>query len=290
MTPSHEAIWGLICGYSAHRRRRVGLLMLKGYFDASGKGAKDVFVLGGYISTPERWLKFTDDWDAALSGDGKFFQPMKAFKLRNMDMTSTRQLARCAIFHKIANEHAMVCFRVFVDAEAAVRVYKNSWWSGFLDKNLEPNDIVYWFGFRALNEAFRVMKKDHPEIDLDEEIDFIFDQENERDKASLVAAWKYLYKTSSPEKRKLFGNMPNFGNDELIKPLQAADLAAGLARKNALAGKGIKNIEPPWGNDGRKKILTITMEYFEEDIRRNLNRTINSQLVNFFKERWKFTL
>lgn len=254
--------------------------MLNGYFDASGKGAKDIFVLAGYISTAERWEKFAEDWDAELKGGReKKRQPIKVFKLRKMDLTSSGQLKRCAIFNNIAHEHAIARLAIVVDVAAVKRMMESSWWR-YIDKSIEPTDTAYWYGFRLATETFHIERKKHPELNqLSGPLNFTFDQENESDNSVLVRAWEYLYATSSPEKRELLGNMPHFAKDDLVMPLQAADLLAGLTRKIAASGQSIKKLPTPWSDEGRKPILTISMEHYENDIKRNLDRVMGAQFI-----------
>ncbi|MEW6691135.1 MAG: hypothetical protein AB1452_18825, partial [Pseudomonadota bacterium] len=123
--------------------------MLKGYFDASGKGAKDIFILAGCISTAERWEAFADEWQTELDGgkDAKKRQPIKVFRLANMNVKSATTLRRCAIFDKILREHIVARLAVLVDVAALTKLMQNSWWTPFLAKDLEPNDTAYWYGF-----------------------------------------------------------------------------------------------------------------------------------------------
>lgn len=260
--------------------------MLKGYFDASGKGAKDIFVLAGYISTADRWAQFSDAWDVELKGgnDKKRRQPIKVFKLRNMNLDSTNQLNRCAILNRIIHEHAIARVACVVDVAALDRILKNSWWTPFIDKDREPPDSAYWYGFRLVNEVFHFLRRDHPELGLTGPIDFIFDQENESDKAGLVSAWEFFYKTCSPEKREIVGNIPSFARDDIVLPLQAADLLAGLSRRIAASGQSIKGLRTPWSSECRNPIQTVTLEHHEADIRRNLDRVMGNQFV---RQVWK---
>lgn len=253
--------------------------MLKGYFDASGKGARDIFVLAGCISTAQRWASFTEHWQAELNGgtDEKKRQPMKLFKLAKV-----RNLGRCAIFHKILLDHIIAQIAVVVDAAALMKVMRNSWWTPFLDRKIEPADSAYWFGFRVLNEVFHIERKKREELKpLSGPIDLTFDQENESDKMALVRGWQHLHETSAPEKREIIGKMPNFARDDLVLPLQGADLVAGIARRLAAHGQSIRGLPVPWekiASEARAPVLTITMQYKESDIRRNLDRVVMAQV------------
>ena len=66
MTPAVERIWALVCGFPGERATKRQLLMLKAYIDGSGTGAKDVFVMAGYIATVEQWTAFSTEWDRFL--------------------------------------------------------------------------------------------------------------------------------------------------------------------------------------------------------------------------------
>jgi hypothetical protein len=64
---------------------------------------------------------------------------------------------------------------------------------------------------------------------IEEPIDFIFDNQNE--KTAILNGWD-LYRASAPERiHKLLGAMPRFEDDEQFLPLQAADMLAWWCRK-----------------------------------------------------------
>ena len=66
LSPAARPIWQLAFGYASARRRRHPLWMLEAYFDeSSGQNAPDahkpVFVLAGFLSTADRWAKFSEE-------------------------------------------------------------------------------------------------------------------------------------------------------------------------------------------------------------------------------------
>lgn len=53
--------------------------MLTAYIDDSGSdGQENYFILAGYVSTPARWVQFSDDWSAALASGPRPLQYLKA--------------------------------------------------------------------------------------------------------------------------------------------------------------------------------------------------------------------
>lgn len=259
------------------------LLMLKGYFDASGKGAKDVFVLAGCISTDDEWKDFSAAWQIELDGGpDRKRQPIRKFRLVNVSSEK-----RCAIFDKILRDHILARVAVVVDVASLMAVMQNSWWSKYIDWDLEPADTAYWYGFRVLNEVFHIERQRRPELkDLRGPIEFIFDKENRSDNAALVKAWGHLYSTASKEKREtVLGKRPSFATDDLVLPLQGADLVAGIARRLAASGKQVKGLPTPWRIKQEKPIYTITLEHWAKEIRLNLDRVMSNQFLRQIR-RW----
>ena len=59
-------------------RERLYLAMYVAYVDENGKGGP-VFVFGGLIATPDKWIAFTKRWDEVLAAD----PPIPFYKYRN---------------------------------------------------------------------------------------------------------------------------------------------------------------------------------------------------------------
>jgi hypothetical protein len=48
-------IWALVSGLPLERARKRRLAMFQAFVDGSGTGAKDIFVLAGYVAPVEAW-------------------------------------------------------------------------------------------------------------------------------------------------------------------------------------------------------------------------------------------
>ena len=87
----------------------------------------------------------------------------------------------------------------------------------------------YVFAHRAILGATLQYQK---EMDLNEPIDFIFDEFSQ--KKHIQLGWEMFAATRPPELRELLGREPRFESDDEFLPLQAADMLARHAREHWL--------------------------------------------------------
>src|SRR5207248_1632593 len=82
---------------------------------------------------------------------------------------------------------------------------------------------------------------------ISEKIDFTFDEKRKQE-PRVKNAWYGIVETQPAEMQKIISSSPNFANDELIRPLQAADMAAWRRRDNWLGAlAGLTRDSNEWG-------------------------------------------
>jgi Protein of unknown function (DUF3800) len=190
------------------------------------------FVLGGHIAAPEAWAAFSSEWEAllpsgTLSADGRYH-----FKMSEMAMTEERMECVPA-FYWLIEKYALASisckFDVAEHKRASARVRKKFLDLGYL---IYPNkfDNSYFFGFRCLLDMFHSNREAIKFlIPLDENVDFIFD--NQTEKSFILEAWNDYVAERPDETREYYGATPRFEDDREYLPLQAADLWAWWVRE-----------------------------------------------------------
>lgn len=235
--------------------------MLQAYIDGSRAGDNSVFVMAGYISTRERWEKFSDDWEKALESPGQPRPTLKRFKMKEMK----RDPERCGWFYDIIASNVLGAVSCTIIVEDLVRAIDTAWWTPYI-KQAEKLKNPYYFAFIAIMDLLR--QHQHA-MGLHEPIDFVFD--NDSEKAKCLDAWATYEQIVPAEKRKHFGSTPIFRDDETTLPLQAADLIAYWTRQWEEDGiaDGIVKLRFPW--EAKKEIPWFSMRFAGNDFVLNLN-------------------
>jgi hypothetical protein len=109
VSPGGDDIVAFLAGLAPSLWGRTGLMTLQAYLDESEDG--DFFVLAGYISSPEKWVKFAQDWEDVLhfatqGKDGNY-----RFKMNEMAQNEER-MNRVPYFYRIIEEFAEISVSV----------------------------------------------------------------------------------------------------------------------------------------------------------------------------------
>jgi hypothetical protein len=204
-------------------------LALQAYLDDSrSENGNGTFVLAGYIARADRWAAFAKEWEELLP-----FVPLDSKNQRNFKMSlmamNDERMERVPPFFKVIEKHVLASISVRInvkDLQAAKRriVFPDC------DIDFGYVDNPYLFTIRALYDQFHIHKSQWSNfIPTDESVDFIFDDDS--DKATVLSEWARYIDNRSNEVKDLYGAAPRFENDEVVLPLQAADLWAWWVRK-----------------------------------------------------------
>lgn len=209
------------------------------HFDASGSmGDSPFFVMAGYLAPLASWQAFTREWRAALDEPTtiEYFKMREAngcdgqFRGWSADDRDQRLQLLCPIINRHVS--AMVLFVVSTEA----------WRRHFLGKlDNRYHDRPYYFAFHGI---MSVLARYLHQKNIDEKIDFVFDDEGGEPTAMIQAGYDD-YVVRAPEQfKKYLGSKPRFENDKVILPLQAADMLAWHARRIFADGRGIDVYQP----------------------------------------------
>ena len=116
-------------------------------------------------------------------------------------------------------------------------------------------------------------------IPLDEQIDFIFDYQDE--KKTILSIWDEYIKARPDEAKKYYGTAPRFEDDEKFLPLQSADLWAWWVRKwyNEGTPEKIKAVDfSEFNIHATRKHLKIEITFDEVQLVKIIKRTLREQI------------
>jgi hypothetical protein len=220
-----DFIDAMVAGLPSSMRGGRWLMLLQGYFDDSGSEPNSpVFVLGGLVSTVDRWKEFSDEWLAicrqepsidyfkmseAHSGTGQFQgwpAPLRDKKI--LDLAA------------VIKKHAMA------QVDCALRRVDFDDFIALFSPTPEFRDPYFLCFYRVVMSVNSYHKRHHSTA----ECDFIFDDQGSIGKTA-VMWWDWLKALVSEERRSLLGSPPSFKDDKRVLPLQAADMYAWLARE-----------------------------------------------------------
>jgi hypothetical protein len=205
-------------------------MKFQGYFDDSGSSRKEpVYVLGGFISTVDKWKAFSDEWQSKLDASPSlaYFKMSEAAALKGQFGRGWNPALRDQRVFELAEiiaKHAMVrvdswCYREPFDVTI----------KGILKDRPEFED-PYGILFYQLVFAIITFRLENGGT----ECDIIFDEQGIFPSRVLLY-WDFAKSHSPrPERAPILASQsaPMFRNDRKFLPLQAADLFAWFVRNN----------------------------------------------------------
>jgi hypothetical protein len=204
-------------------------MILQAYIDDSRTNARRaprIFMLGGLVSTVDRWADFSNTWRAGLHKEPRleYFKLFEALSLTKQfcpsnGWTGSLRDERLCAFADIAKQHALYgisCSMNQGDYDDFVKAFSRH-------KELED---PYFLCFYQIVDAITSARDLFPPAD---ELDYIFDVQGDVglravhwwDRLKAVAPWREV---------SHLGSTPVHRDDKVFLPLQAADLYAGLRR------------------------------------------------------------
>ncbi len=271
MTPDQAsaAIWAMVCGMARRKGATHLLLMLKAYVDDSRQDQPPIFVLAGYLAPAEWWAKFSERWQEILDMPPR----LEYFKLKEArHWSQDQQNLRLPLFYKAIEDTVFAEFSIMFPADAPRAVYG--------DDNRMGRSPFYFAEIELTAALARNMNK----LGLEEQpIDFIFDDQM-HEKAIVVDSWEWARSKAKnpdpPNLPQMLRNSPDFQDDKIVLPLQAADMHAWwMWRRYWERVAGLPRLEYPW--TPIRPIPNLELEYTEtsmrvEKIRRELLREAGS--------------
>ena len=254
MSPSpRTAVLALVSGLSSRDRAARDLAMLQCFIDDSGHGNGPVLVLSGFIASVDTWLAFSNEWQAVLDLPPRFdyLRMREAWGRRYPNWSIEERDERLALFRDVIIRHALGGIRVAVPREAYGRTVGQipGWKSSYQ---------------YALYQLIKEYRRNHDKIGLERDVTFMFDEQVHAVR-QINKAWRFFNAHGNEQMLKIMGGSPMFEDDKKIKPLQAADMSAWVARRRTAAYlSGEEQPTFPWAKgDG---IRTLDMFCSEESL------------------------
>lgn len=262
MTNAAERIRALVSGFPGDRGRLRELLMLQAYVDGSGTGDQNLLVIAGFIATSETWAEFSTEWQNKLNcAQIPYF---KMVEMRNnIDVAGWfyRTLEEFDIKSSIA---------VVVNTRELQDVEKNIKYPPYVTKPNAATNPYYW-GVRYIVGG---LARYQYAIHITEPIDFIFDNEFEKEK--IISSWELLKSYACGDISKLMGDTPIYRNDKNTMPLQAADLYAWWvlkwARENVT--RWAEELPFPWTK--KKPIQSLSMTFGRKSFLHDISKYLET--------------
>jgi hypothetical protein len=201
--------------------------MLKGFIDDSGsEPSSPQFVLAGYVLPAEEWAKFSDAWDKQLAL-GK--------PIRYLHMKETGRDFKGGQFDGWAVDEIdekLLSLAEVINARQPISLAAHARWSEYQTFQAVSDRAKFIPSpYKALfHEVIRIMYNWGERMNNPQSVDFIFDEQG--DVGFEAASWYLETKAAFPPyARPFFGSTPEFKDDLLVLPLQAADMLAWFQRR-----------------------------------------------------------
>jgi hypothetical protein len=223
------------------------MMAVQGFIDDSGEGdapGDPVFVLGGFISSAERWVDFSKEWRSALDDPPsiEYFKMAEAANLsakgqfaRRLGWTEAKRDAKLEILTGIIVRYAELKVNCSVDKVAFVKYARSLAVPQRTSTINKPYAIAFQHIVVATASVFLT-------YDIHPPCDFIFDEQGKigQDAVTMWDILKELVEANPAQGRPDFklGERPVFANDKQFLPLQAADLYAWHVRRSLSPQQG----------------------------------------------------
>jgi hypothetical protein len=205
-------------------------VILNGFVDDSGSGGGidrgNIFLLAGFVSTPERWKAFSDKWEAICEQEPKTpdFHIQRDIRLRNKDGS-----ARWTEAQRDARIKELVDL---TKTQAQFRVESVLAWPNY-DRLVKGNipaaldDPYFLCFFNVIISFAEFMEK----ANIEGVVDWVFDDQGRIGKNA--SGWYDFVKANiAPRLRNKLGSKPIFRHDRDVLPLKACDIYAWQIRRH----------------------------------------------------------
>lgn len=245
-----------------------------------------VFVLGGYVSSAERWAKFSREWERGLRRFGVLDHKANSYHFKYNQMASNpERRERNKIFENIVHEHAMFGIFCRIKTNDVVNAVRRIQIPAAQSVDFGRLQNPYHVAFRCMMDKFHSSRSEFPEIvPATEPIDFFFDEQVGEQRA-IMGFWDEYICNRSDNVRNLYGRKPVFGDDKQFLPLQAADLLAGLVRETSVRG----NFADAFAKDtaDNKSFPVFGIEFNEDHLADTFAKIVRDQVdAQVFDVKW----
>lgn len=243
-------------------------MVWQAYFDESFDDG--VFVIAGYLASPEQWASFSAEWENALPSGVLDNDDGWHFKMSQMAATPER-MERVPGFYNVIKDHVGMGIASWMPLSALKRAQKRILIQSRTGDFRPISGPLFDNPYIILLANMLTIFGSRTDADLEfgnyvlergAKIDLFFDERGEKGK--IIAAWEYALE--NPDIAKRFSATPRFESDGEFLPLQAADFYAWWVRRWTLEGRSQdKSINFPWGAS-ESEIPSVNIGVLEDQL------------------------
>lgn len=252
----------------------MGEQIIQAYLDDSGMGQHPASVLGGFVSSSQKWTEFSSDWQQALDmrPSISYFKMSEANALRGEfeHWSESRRNERVALLFSIIEQYALFGVSSAVHHEMYVSIFR-----GHLDA---PTRFIEYPYFILFHGVVTSIAQYFAKIGQLAPIEFIFDSQPDQMK-KMLEGWKLFVSVSPKNLQPLLARPPIFRNDKITMPLQAADLHAWWVHRMCDAYlQGTPELKPPFPGNKEKLNLPVLEMFWREDALRRMRASLTGSI------------
>lgn len=235
-----DSIWSEITGRAPSTKPwERWFMVLHVYADESEtlKSNRGAYAVGGYIATPEAWANFSEAWEKLLPLAKIGKTGRRRFKMAEMN----KEIIYLPQFYQVICDYVLGAVAIVIFSDDLERA-KNRIWSDNVILTFGPQDKVQILAKKIfVNQLFQLMEDPRlligatgPRRFYDmlvknrDKIDIYFDNDSN---AGAIREWWDDFAETKEYDPDLYGIGPQFRDDEIFLPLQAADFWASCARQ-----------------------------------------------------------
>lgn len=263
-------------GVAPGRLRKRNLVALQYYIDDSGKNDPPVFVLGGFVAPVENWLAFSREWQSALDDTPTISHFKMADANRNNGVfrgcSRSERDEKVSRLARIIRDHVEFGITIAIPHDAYDRVFK-----GKMMKEWDtPYHLAHSLIMGRLHKALTA-------VGNTEEVDVIFDRQLDHEQ-QILAAYNAMGGYQEMEARMRFPNGPQFADDKISLPLQAADMLVWHIRRSWREGKDRLRLLSAAGPILADEVFAINELWLEDDLLEayELNQSVARNMNTLF--------
>jgi hypothetical protein len=206
--------------------------MLTTYVDDSGsEPGSPIYILGSLCLPKPLWKRVSEEWGGVLSATPSvgYFKASEVWERNEkkaspfVKLTTEERVAKVSALVDVLSRHDPLTASFQIEWPVFLRFTKTY----SLPKGMDNPYFYLYYGAILLQSEWGI-RVGNPTA-----VDFVFD--NHGSIGDEVKAWYPTFKSScSPEIKDRLGSDPKFCDEKVVIPLQAADLFAWYARRNAL--------------------------------------------------------
>ena len=225
-----QHIRDMVCGYGPSKRGGHHLATIQAYIDDSGNSeahGNPVFVLAGYISTADKWAKFSDEWEDECA---------RSPRIENFKMAHANTFkGDFDGWDRVVRDERLLKLAGIVRRNTVLRIQTSIGWDDYnavLRGNVPGiyDNPYLWVFYRLITSMTAWQARQN----YASKVDFIFDYQCKFGRQA--AKWfEPIRDFVSPEERARMGSITHKDDQEVL-PLKAADMWAWHVRRYLAEG------------------------------------------------------